>query len=459
MLDIPTNDFLQNSQLDNNEEAESLRKKIIDLVKDYFFLVHKKSKFVPGESFIPYSGKVFDEKEIQFLISSGLDFWLTTGRFNEKFQEKLAQFLGRNFVITTNSGSSANLLALSSLTSNLLGDKAIKPNDEVITVAASFPTTVNPILQNNLIPVFLDIDIPTYNIDSTLIESAITEKTKAIMIAHMLGNPFDLEKIKKIAEDNNLWLIEDCCDALGGMYDGKLVGTFGDVSTFSFYPAHQITMGEGGAVTTNNPKIKRSIESFRDWGRDCFCAPGKNNTCGKRFNWKLGDLPEGFDHKYIYSHVGYNLKLTDMQAAVGLAQLEKLETFVQTRQNNFSYLKKKLAKFEEFLILPEATRNSDPSWFGFPITIKQNKSFSREDLVFFLSKNNVDTRTIFSGNITKQPYFENKKYKIIEKLSNTDTMMNDTFMVGVFPGLTTEMLDYVISQFENFFRSLEDTNS
>jgi len=454
-LDIPTSDFLHNHKLDLDEASSKLRETIISLVKEYFLVAHKKPEFVPGESFIPYSGKVFDEKELQFLISSGLDFWLTTGRFNDKFQEKLAGYLNRNFLITTNSGSSANLLAVSSLTSDLFGERALKPKDEVITVAASFPTTVNPILQNNLVPVFLDIEIPTYNIDVKLIESAITEKTKAIMIAHMLGNPFDLEKIKKIADDNQLWLIEDCCDALGATFKNQLVGTFGDISTFSFYPAHQITMGEGGAISTNNPKIKRSVESFRDWGRDCFCAPGVNNTCGKRFEWKLGDLPEGFDHKYIYSHLGYNLKLTDMQTAVGLAQLEKLETFVKARRENFLYLYGELSKFKEFLILPEATVDSNPSWFGFPITIKPESSFSREDLVFFLSQKNIDTRTIFSGNITRQPYFKDRKYRIFNELPNTDLMMNNTFMIGVFPGLSRIMLEYVVSQFTVFFKSLK----
>lgn len=455
MLDTPVDDFLQNQKIDHDESSSELREKIMILVKEYFLHAHKKPDFVPGTSFVPYSGKVFNENELQYLISSGLDFWLTTGRFNDEFQQKLSKYLNRNFVITTNSGSSANLLALSSLTSNLFEERSLKPGDEILTVAASFPTTVNPILQNNLVPVFLDIDIPTYNMDVKSIESAVTEKTKAIMIAHMLGNPFDLEKIKKIADENGLWLIEDCCDALGATFNDQLVGTFGDVSTFSFYPAHQITMGEGGAVSTNNAKIKRAIESFRDWGRDCFCAPGVNNTCGKRFEWKLGDLPEGFDHKYIYSNVGYNLKLTDMQTAVGLAQLQKLDSFVDARRKNFSFLYSELSKFHEFLILPEPTPNSNPSWFGFPITVKPGAPFSREDLVFFLSQKNIDTRTIFSGNITRQPYFKDKNYRIVEELSNTDLMMNNTFMIGVFPGLTNEMLEYVVSQFESFIKSVK----
>lgn len=448
---MTTKNFFNNEQLDNTVQSKELRKKILDLVKDYFILSHKKKPFEDnGSSFIPYSGKVYDEKEIQFLISSALDFWLTSGRFNEEFQSRLAKYLDVNFVITTNSGSSANLLALSALTSDLFEDRALKPGDEVITLSASFPTTVNPILQNNLVPVFVDIDIPTYNIKSDLIEPAITSKTKAIMIAHTLGNPFDLKEITRIVKENNLWLIEDCCDALGATYDDKFVGTYGDVSTFSFYPAHQITMGEGGALATNNPIIKRAIESFRDWGRDCFCAPGVNNTCGKRFKWKLGNLPEGYDHKFIYSHAGYNLKLTDMQAAIGLAQLDKLKEFIESRRKNFTYLYNNLKEFENFFILPNATHNSNPSWFGFPITVRENISFSREDLTFFLSLKNIDTRTIFSGNIIKQPYFINKHYRVHGMLNNTDILMNNTFMLGVYPGLSTKMLDYVVKQFRLF---------
>lgn len=446
------NSFLRNEKLDKNDKGSEIREKILNLVSDYTSISHKAKKFYPGETFVPYSGKVYDENELQYLVSSSLDFWLTSGRFNEKFQSELSNFLNTKFVITTNSGSSANLLALSSLTSDLFEDRKINPGDEVITVAASFPTTVNPILQNNLVPVFLDIDIPSYNINADLIESAISDKTKVIMIAHTLGNPFDLDKISKIAKDNNLWLIEDCCDALGATYNNQMVGTFGDVSTLSFYPAHQITMGEGGAIFTNNPKIKRSVESFRDWGRDCFCAPGVNNTCGKRFEWKLGDLPYGYDHKYIYSNVGYNLKLTDMQAAVGLAQLQKINNFIEKRRKNFLYLQTNLKKFTNYFILPESSSNSNPSWFGFPITIKDGAPFSREDLIFFLTLNKIDTRTIFSGNITRQPYFYNKRFRLIGNLTNTDKLMSDTFMIGVFPGLTTEMLEYVISKFEEFLK-------
>lgn len=443
--------FLENSRLDNSHEAGELRKKIIDLVAEYSKISHNTKSFIAGESFVPYSGKVFDELEIQMLTSASLDFWLTVGRFNDEFEKQLSNFLGVNFVLTTNSGSSANLLSVSSLTSEQqLGDRSLKPGDEILTVAAGFPTTVNPILQNNLIPVFIDVDIPTYNIKSELIEEAISEKTKAIMLAHSLGNPFNLEEVMRIAKNHDLWVIEDCCDALGATYKGKLVGTFGNISSLSFYPAHQITMGEGGAVFTNDPKLKRAIESFRDWGRDCFCAPGKNNTCGKRFEWQLGDLPYGYDHKYIYSHVGYNLKITDMQAAVGLAQLQKLPSFIEKRRRNFGLLYNYLKKFENYFILPEATPNSNPSWFGFPITIKNDAPFTREDIILYLSRKNVDTRPIFTGNILRQPYFKNKKYRISGNLANTDLIMNKSFMVGVYPGLNDEMIKYVSDTFEEY---------
>tara|TARA_Y100000780_G_C13665253_1_gene410266 strand:+ start:179 stop:1351 length:1173 start_codon:yes stop_codon:yes gene_type:complete len=384
------------------------------------------------------------------LVSSSLDFWLTTGRFNEEFEKRLGKFLGVKFVITTNSGSSANLLALSSLTSEQLGEKSLKPGDEVITVAAGFPTTVNPILQNNLIPIFIDVQIPSYVIDENLIEENITKKTKAIMIAHTLGNAFNIKKITDIARKHNLWLIEDCCDALGTTYDEKFVGTFGDLSTLSFYPAHHITMGEGGAVLTNNPQLKRIVESFRDWGRDCYCPTGKSNTCGKRFEWKLGDLPFGYDHKYTYSHVGYNLKITDMQAAIGLAQLDRLPEFIKIRKENFELLYSGLSSFEKFLILPSSSENCKPSWFGFPITVKDNIPFSRESLVNYLTSKLVDTRPIFAGNLIKQPYFKNKTFRTSKTLSNTDKIMNQSFWIGVFPGLSKDMLEYTIKQFETF---------
>lgn len=445
--------LLTNPKLDTSNESADLRQRIMELVSEYSKYSHKKQVFIPGKSSVPVSGKVYDESELQMLVSSSLDFWLTSGRYNEEFEKQLAKFLGVNFVMTTNSGSSANLLALSSLTSDQLESRALKDGDEVITVAAGFPTTVNPILQNNLVPVFVDVSIPTYAIDPNLIEKAITEKTKAIMLAHTLGNPFNVEEVLRIAKENNLWVIEDCCDALGTTYKDNLVGTFGDVGTLSFYPAHHITMGEGGAVFTNSPQLKRIIESFRDWGRDCFCAPGVSNTCGKRFGWKLGQLPEGYDHKYTYSHVGYNLKITDMQAAVGLAQLQRLPEFIQTRKNNFQFLKKYLASTEKFLILPNETPNSDPSWFGFPITVKASSPFTREQLLHFLSENHIDTRPLFAGNIIKQPYFKNQKFRVSGSLQNTDIVMNQSFWIGVYPGLTSEMLLYVVNKIEEFVNS------
>jgi len=443
--------MLENSELDNSENSINLRTQILELVAEYANFSHKKLKFVPGKSLIPVSGKVYDYFEIQMLVSSSLDFWLTSGRYNYSFEKELGKFLGVNFVITANSGSSANLLALSALTSEQLGDRSLKSGDEVITVAASFPTTVNPILQNNLTPVFVDVKFPTYVIDPNLIENAISKKTKAIMLAHTLGNPFDIEKVLFLAKKHDLWVIEDCCDALGSTYDGKYVGTFGDISTLSFYPAHQMTMGEGGAVLTNNPDLKRIVESFRDWGRDCFCAPGVSNTCGKRFGWKLGDLPEGYDHKYTFSHLGYNLKITDMQAAVGLAQLHKLKDFIQKRNLNFKFLKEHLQHLKDYLILPEASEKSEPCWFGFPITVKQDISI-KQKLINFLNERKIDTRPIFAGNITKQPYFKNRKYRISGKLDNTDVIMNKSFWIGVYPGLTSEMLEYVTQQISKFFQ-------
>ena len=446
---LDNDNYLTNSNLDLENSAE-IRNKIMELISQYAEDVHSKKPFIPGKSSIPVSGRVFGGKEIQMLVSSSLDFWLTTGRFNEGFEKRLGKFLGVKFVITTNSGSSANLLALSSLTSEQLGEKSLKPGDEVITVAAGFPTTVNPILQNNLIPIFIDVQIPSYVIDENLIEENITKKTKAIMIAHTLGNAFNIKKITDIARKHNLWLIEDCCDALGTTYDEKFVGTFGDLSTLSFYPAHHITMGEGGAVLTNNPQLKRIVESFRDWGRDCYCPTGKSNTCGKRFEWKLGDLPFGYDHKYTYSHVGYNLKITDMQAAIGLAQLDRLPEFIKIRKENFELLYSGLSSFEKFLILPSSSENCKPSWFGFPITVKDNIPFSRESLVNYLASKLVDTRPIFAGNLIKQPYFKNKIFRTSKTLSNTDKIMNQSFWIGVFPGLSKDMLEYTIKQFETF---------
>lgn len=433
-------------------ETEELRHQILEMVARYAVLKFRKVHFEKGVSPIPPSGKVLGAKELQYMVDACLDGWLTTGRFNEAFEKRLADFLGVKHVLTVNSGSSANLLAFATLTSPKLGDRALRPGDEVITVAAGFPTTVNPILLYGCIPVFVDVDIPTYNIDVDRIEEAISEKTRAIVLAHTLGNPFDVAKVKEIAEKYDLWLIEDCCDALGSTYDGKLVGTFGDIGTLSFYPAHHITMGEGGAVFTNNGRLKLILESIRDWGRDCFCDPGKDNTCGKRFAWKLGDLPEGYDHKYIYSHLGYNLKITDMQAACGLAQLERLEEFIQTRKENFNYLKSALKPLEEFFILPEATRNSDPAWFGFPITIREEAPFSRLELLRFLDERKIGTRLLFAGNLIRQPYFQGRKYRVSGVLANTDRVMNQTFWLGVFPGLRKEMLDYVADSLAAFCR-------
>ena len=447
--------LLENINLDKTDDAKKIRKQIIQLVSEYYKLAHNQNKFILNQSTIPVSGKVFSEMDLQMLVSSSLDFWLTSGRFNEEFEKQLAQFLNINFVLTTNSGSSANLLALTALTSEQLGERALKQGDEVITVAAGFPTTVNPILQNNLKPVFVDVNIPTYEIDSSLIENAISEKTKAIMIAHTLGNAFDLDEVTRIVKKHNLWLIEDCCDALGTTYDGKLVGTFGDISTISFYPAHHITTGEGGAVFTNNAQLKRIIESFRDWGRDCFCATGMSDTCGKRFCWELGELPKGYDHKYTYSHIGYNLKITDMQSAVGLAQLQNLPSFIEKRKKNFKFLKTHMSKFEKFFILPEATSKSDPAWFGFPITVRMDAPFSRTELLQFLTERKVDTRPLFAGNITKQPYFKNIDYRISGSLKNTDEIMNQSFWIGVYPGLNEKMLEYVVSQFGEFIKKID----
>ncbi|EKO9935534.1 lipopolysaccharide biosynthesis protein RfbH [Salmonella enterica] len=431
--------------------ANNLREQISQLVAQYANEALSPKPFVAGTSVVPPSGKVIGAKELQLMVEASLDGWLTTGRFNDAFEKKLGEFIGVPHVLTTTSGSSANLLALTALTSPKLGERALKPGDEVITVAAGFPTTVNPAIQNGLIPVFVDVDIPTYNIDASLIEAAVTEKSKAIMIAHTLGNAFNLSEVRRIADKYNLWLIEDCCDALGTTYEGQMVGTFGDIGTVSFYPAHHITMGEGGAVFTKSGELKKIIESFRDWGRDCYCAPGCDNTCGKRFGQQLGSLPQGYDHKYTYSHLGYNLKITDMQAACGLAQLERVEEFVEQRKANFSYLKQGLQSCTEFLELSEATEKSDPSWFGFPITLKETSGVNRVELVKFLDEAKIGTRLLFAGNLIRQPYFANVKYRVVGELTNTDRIMNQTFWIGIYPGLTTEHLDYVVSKFEEFF--------
>jgi CDP-6-deoxy-D-xylo-4-hexulose-3-dehydrase len=430
--------------------TEALRKKILDLVGEYAVLAHKSETFQPGLSSVPVSGRVYGGEEVRTLVDASLDFWLTTGRFNEAFEKRLSQFLGVKHVLTANSGSSANLLAVAALTSPFLKERALKAGDEVITVAASFPTTVNPLLFYGLVPVFVDIEIPTYNAIADQIEGAITEKTKAIVLAHTLGNPFDLERVMALVEKHNLWLIEDCCDALGSTYQNQKVGTFGHIGTLSFYPAHHITMGEGGAVFTNRPQLSKILESFRDWGRDCWCDPGKENTCGKRFSWELGQLPKGYDHKYIYSHAGFNLKITDMQAAVALAQMDRLEDFIAIRKRNFNYLKAKLKEFESYFILPEATSHSDPAWFGFLLTIRDEAPFKREELMRYLNDHQVATRLLFAGNITRQPYFSGRNYKVSGSLQNTDSVMRNTFWIGVYPKLTEEMLDYAVAQIRNF---------
>ncbi len=430
---------------------EQLRTQIADLVRQYADLAYAPVKFEAGKNVVPPSGKVIGAKELQNMVEASLDGWLTTGRFNDAFEKRLTEFLGVKHALTTNSGSSANLLAFSALTSHRLGERAIKAGDEVISVAAGFPTTVNPILQHGAVPVFVDVQLGTYNIDPAKIEAAITPKTKAIMLAHTLGNPYDLDAITALAKKHNLWLVEDCCDALGSTYKGKLAGSFGDIGTLSFYPAHHITMGEGGAVFTNNDQLKQIVESIRDWGRDCYCPPGKDNTCGKRFCWKLGDLPEGYDHKYTYSHLGYNLKISDMQAACALAQMDRVDEFIAARKANFAYLKAGLKNCEEFLLLPEATPHSDPSWFGFPITIRKNADIKRVDLLQYLDESKIGTRLLFAGNLTRQPYMKGRNFRISGDLVNTDTVMNDTFWIGVYPGLSTEMLDFVIEKLETFF--------
>ncbi len=430
---------------------KEILQKILKLTEEYSHYHFEKNDFIENISNIPVSGKCIGKEELKNMVEASLDGWLTTGRFNDEFQKKLSEFLGVKCLLTVNSGSSANLVAFSTLTSSKLKERAIKKGDEIITVAASFPTTVNPIIQFGAIPIFLDIKIPTYNIDENLIEESITSKTKAIMIAHTLGNPFNVKKIKEICDKYNLWLIEDTCDALGSKYNNQLVGTFGDLATLSFYPAHHITMGEGGAVFTNSIKLKRIAESFRDWGRDCYCEPGKDNTCNKRFDWKLGDLPYGYDHKYTYSHMGYNLKITDMQAACGLAQLDKLENFIKLRKSNYDFLHKNLRELEEFIILPEAEKNSDPSWFGFPISLRENNKFSRNDLLKHLDKNKIGTRLLFSGNLTKQPYMKEIEYKVHGDLKNTDFVMKNTFWIGLYPGLSNYHLDCSIKNFKNFF--------
>ena len=431
--------------------TESLRKDIAELVSQYAALQYVKKPFEAGKTVVPPSGKVIGETELQYMVEASLDGWLTTGRFNDQFEKELAEFIGINHLITVNSGSSANLVAFSTLTSPKLGIRAIKKGDEVIGVAAGFPTTVNPVVQFGAVPVFVDVDSETHNINADLVEAAITSKTKAIMLAHTLGNPFNLEKIKQICEKHHLWLIEDCCDALGAKYNGQHVGTFGDIATCSFYPAHHITMGEGGAVFTNDPKLAVIAESFRDWGRDCYCKPGCDNTCGKRFNMQLGSLPEGYDHKYTYSHLGYNLKISDMQAACGLAQLKRLPEFITKRNANFDYLAQRLSTLSDFIELTKPTENSEPSWFGFPITVKESSGVSRVDLTKYLDQNKIGTRLLFAGNLIRQPYFEGLEYRVVGELTNTNITMHQTLWLGIYPGLGNEQLNYIAEKMEEFF--------
>jgi CDP-6-deoxy-D-xylo-4-hexulose-3-dehydrase len=437
--------------MESQDKLNSLRKDIANLVTQYAKEQYKPQAFIPGETVIPPSGKLLGEEELQNMVAASLDGWLTTGRFNTEFEKKLAAFLGVKYCLSVNSGSSANLVAFSTLTSPKLGDRAIKKGDEVIGVAAGFPTTVNPVIQFGAIPVFVDVDIRTHNINADLIEAAITPKTKAIMLAHALGNPFNLSKVVEICKKYNLWLIEDTCDALGAEYNGQKCGTFGDIGTLSFYPAHHMTMGEGGAVFMNSPELKVIAESFRDWGRDCYCPPGCDNTCGCRFEQKHGDLPFGYDHKYVYSHSGYNLKITDMQAACGLAQLEKLDYFIEKRRSNYEYLHNGLQSLTEFLDLPVPTENSNPSWFGFPITLKDGCGVSRVDVTKFLDSHKIGSRLLFAGNLLKQPYFKDVDYRVVGELTHTDKTMNDTFWIGVQPALTEEHLDFVIEKMEELF--------
>jgi len=429
---------------------QKIRKEIFDRVAELYNLRARQEKFDPGETRVNYAGRIYDEKEMTSLVDASLDFWLTAGRYARQFEGDLARFLGIKHCLLTNSGSSANLLAISALTSPKLGPKKLLSGDEVITTSCGFPTTLNPIIQNNLIPVFVDIELGTYNIQADRVEDAVTDKTKAIFIPHTLGNPANIDKIQKIVEEYDLWFIEDNCDALGSRYNNIYTGTFGHISTCSFYPAHHITMGEGGAVLTNDSLIKDIVASFRDWGRDCWCEPGCDDTCRKRFNWNIGSLPMGYDHKYIYSHIGYNLKVTDMQAAIGVEQLKKLPAFIKKRRVNFKALYDSLERYERFFVFPKATDKSEPSWFGFPILIKEEAPFKREEIVRYLEENKIATRMLFGGNLTKQPAYENVEYKIMDSLKNTDLVMNNLFWIGIFPGITKEKMDYMVEIINNF---------
>jgi CDP-6-deoxy-D-xylo-4-hexulose-3-dehydrase len=440
-------------------QKDNLKKQIFSKISSIYSLDKAGRKFIPGKTMVNYGGRVYDEKELINLVDASLDFWLTAGRYAERFERKLSKFLGLKYCVLVNSGSSANLLALSALTSPKLGGRRLKPGDEVITVACGFPTTLNPILQNSLVPVFIDVQLGTYNIDADKIEKAISKRTKAIFVAHTLGNPVDLDKIMKIAKKHKLWVIEDNCDSLGSKYlpagrhgKGKYTGTFGHLSTCSFYPPHHITMGEGGAVLTNDPLLRKIVISFRDWGRDCWCGSGHDDTCGKRFNTQFGKLPFGYDHKYVYSHIGYNMKVTDLQAAIGVAQLDKLPGFIKARKKNFSFLISHLMSqgYDKYLILPSPTLRSDPSWFGFPILVKKNAPFNRSDLVNYLENHKIATRMMFGGNLTKQPAYLDMKCRIVGGLNNTDTVMNDLFWIGVYPGIDEARIKYILRMIDDF---------
>jgi CDP-4-dehydro-6-deoxyglucose reductase, E1 len=431
---------------------DQLRRQILALVEEFYQAGLEGKPFRPGETPVPVSGRTYDADEIVHLVDASLDFWLTTGRYADEFERRFARYLGVRHAILCNSGSSANLLAVSALTSPLFGERRLRRGDEVVTVAAGFPTTIAPMVQNGLIPVFVDIQLETGNVDVRQLGEALGPRTRAIMLAHTLGNPFDLGVVAEAARRRDLWLIEDNCDALGSRYRGQVTGTFGDVASVSFYPAHHITMGEGGSVLTGSPLVKRAVESFRDWGRDCWCAPGKANTCGKRFDWQLGELPAGYDHKYIYSHIGYNLKLSDMQAAVGVAQLRKLPEFIATRKRNWGRLREGLASLEEFFILPEATPGSDPSWFGFLLTVRPEAPFGRPELIRYLEERKIATRLLFGGNLLRQPAYRDVEHRVVGELTNTDAAMNGSFWVGVFPGISPAMVDYMLETFQTFVR-------
>jgi CDP-4-dehydro-6-deoxyglucose reductase, E1 len=443
---------ISNQHTSSSEQEHALRQQVFAAVLDFYQFKFAHKQFIPGQTYVPVSGKVFDEQELVKLVDSSLDFWLTTGRYAAEFEQRFSEWIGVKHCLLVNSGSSANLVALTALTSPKLGDKRLQPEDEVITVAAGFPTTVNPIFQNQLVPVFLDINLSTYDIDTNQLEAALSDRTRAIMVAHTLGNPFNLEAIMAFAQKHDLWVVEDNCDAVGSVYQGQKTGTFGHLSTVSFYPAHHMTMGEGGAVLTSDSRLKKIVESVRDWGRDCWCPPGIDNTCNKRYGWKLGELPDGYDHKYTYSHVGYNLKMTDMQAAVGVAQLDKLPDFIEKRRHNFEFLHQNLQDLQDVLTLPAKTPNSEPSWFGFLLSIKADAPFTRNQLVQHLEEQRIGTRLLFGGNLVRQPAYKDLNYRVVGNLANTDCIMESAFWLGLFPGLTEEMLTYIVSTIRSFVR-------